>query len=107
MKVTGNPLFSSLVVSFFCLLTIIETSKVEEVLKLIEVVNEISVAKKYLLLIHPTFDSTAVQNLTINFQIMVNHGEAGELLCSYKAEGKNMFISGSRVKNHITLSCIG
>ena len=77
LKLRGNPLFSSLINSISCLVTIVETDNNEEVLRLIEMVNELSVTKKHLLLILPTFDSTTVQNLTINFQVIVNHGEAG------------------------------
>ena len=77
MKLRGDPLFSSILNSISCLVTIVETDIAEEGLRLIDMVNELSVATKYLLLIVPTFDLTAVENQTINFQVMVNHGESG------------------------------
>ena len=77
LKLRGNPLFASLFNPISCLVTIVETDNIEDVLRLVEMVNELSVTKKYLLLIVPTFDSTIVQNITINFQVIVNHGEAG------------------------------
>ena len=94
----GNPLFSSLAASFSCLVTIVETCNVEEVWKLIEMVNEISVAKKYLLLIvHvPTFDSSAVQNITTNFQIIVHHGVTGEVFLLISISSQKYFLLRQR-----------
>ena len=77
LKLRGSPLFSSILNSISCLVTIVETDIAEEGLRLIEMVNELSVATKYLLLIVPTFDLTAIENQTINFQVIVNHGESG------------------------------
>ena len=73
LKLRGNPLFQSLLASISCLVTIAETYDDEELLKVIEMMNDISVSKKYTLLIVSTFDSTKFLNLTINFQVMVHH----------------------------------
>ena len=80
LKLRGDPLFSSILSSISCLVTIVETDIAEEGLRLIDMVNELSVATKYLLLNVPTFDLTAVKNQTINFQVMVNHGESGNTI---------------------------
>ena len=73
----GNPLFSSVVASVSCLVTIVETHDKEDMLKLIEMVDDFSVAKKYLVLIAPTFGGAQLQNLTISFQTMILHRETG------------------------------
>ena len=77
LKMIGNPLFPSISASISCLISIVETDDNEEVLKLIEMINNLSVTKKYMLLIMSTFDSTMFSNLTINFQVMVHHSNTG------------------------------
>ena len=77
LKLRGNLLFSSISASISCLVTIVETDDNEEVLKLLNMMSDLSVAKKYLLLILPTFDSTKFANLTVNFQVMIHHKETG------------------------------
>ena len=73
----GNPLFSSAAASISCLVTIVETHDKEDMLKLIDMVDDFYVAKKYLVLIAPTFGGAQFQNLTISFQTMVLHRETG------------------------------
>lgn len=73
----GNPLFPSLTASVSCLVIIVTTDDNEEVLKLLELINHLSVAKKYMLLIVSTFDPIMFSNLTINFQVMVHHRNTG------------------------------
>ena len=78
LKLSGNPLFLSLLDSISCVVTIVESDNVGQILRLIEMVYELPVTEKYLLLIAQTFDSTALQNLTINFQVIVHHAETGK-----------------------------
>ena len=82
LKLRKSVLLSSILNSISCLFTIVETYYVEEVLMLIEMVNELSVAEKHLLLISPIFDSAAistlVQNMTIHYNVVVHHTNAGE-----------------------------
>ena len=82
-------MLSSLLASTSCLFTIVETDDIEEVLRLIDMVNVLSVDEKYLLLIVPTFDSAAIQNfqqfwngenMTINYNVVVHHKNAGDNL---------------------------
>ena len=77
LKLTGNPLLSALVASTSCLITIVETEDHEEMMKLLEVMDGLSVAKKFVLLIVSTFVPKKIVNLTINFKVMVHHKESG------------------------------
>ena len=70
-------MFPSLTDSVSCLVTIVATDNNEEVLKLLEMINHLSVAKKYMLLIVSTFDPTMFTNLTINFQVIMHHRNTG------------------------------
>ena len=77
LKLGENPLFLSLFASISCLVTVAETDDNDEVLELLEMVDGLPVAKKYLLLIISTFDSTKFANITINFQVMMHHKKTG------------------------------
>ena len=73
-----------------CQITIVETDDLDDVFKVIHMVNEFLVSKKYLLVIVPTLDLQAFQspltnmisqNVTINYNV--------EVVFSYKSSGKN------------------
>ena len=77
LKLRENPHFASVLASISCLITTVKTDHVEEVLKIIEMVDEVSVTNKYLILILSELDSTAFQNITINFKVTIHHSEQG------------------------------
>ena len=78
LKLRRDPLLLSLINSISCMVAIGEPATVNEVLELINMVNEFPVAKKYLLLVAPTFEPTVLKNLTINFQVIFNYSETGK-----------------------------
>ena len=75
-----NPLFPSILAPISCLVTIVETDASDEVLKLLDMLHHLSVAEKYLLLIVSTFDTTSLENKTINFQLIVHDKEKGWII---------------------------
>ena len=90
LKLEGNPLFQSLLASISCLVTIAETDDDRELLKLLEFMGDLSVAKKYMFLIVSTFDSTKFLNVTINFQAIVHQKETGLIILKMSAKIKDM-----------------
>ena len=80
LKLRNSPQFLSLLPSISCLITVSEPDTTNEVLELIHMVNKIPVLEKYMLLISSTFDETAFENRTINFQVTLNYiAESGEI----------------------------
>ena len=77
LKLIRNPLFSSQLTSTSCLITIVEAEDRDEIMKLLDLVNGLTVAKKHVLLITSTFVQKKIVNLTIHFQVMVHHKESG------------------------------
>ena len=80
LKLKKSPQFLSPLSSISCLITVSEPDNSNEVLELIHMVNKLPVLEKYMLLIGLTYDETAFENLTINFQVKFNYtAESGEI----------------------------
>ena len=80
LRLRNSPQFLSLLFSISCLITVSEPDTTNEVLELIHMVNKLPVLEKHMLLIGSTFDETAFENLTINFQVTFNYiAESGEM----------------------------
>ena len=114
LKLRESVLLSSILDSISCLITIVETDYIEEVLMLIEMVNELYVAEKHLLLISPKFDSAAIstlfQNITIHYNVVLHHTNAGEMKTSVQLIFcfQNMSLSGRwSIQDNICLPSIG
>ena len=71
LKIRYSPKFSRIMAMTPCVMIIAEAQD-EEVLPLIEMVNDQSIERKYLYLITPELNASTVQNITINFNIVVD-----------------------------------
>ena len=62
----------------------------EEIIELLDVVNSLSVAKKYVLLITSIFDEKKIVNITINFQVTVHHKQTGKkhMILTWRPEAR-------------------
>ena len=79
LKVREHPLFSSVLASSSCVITIIETRVNQEVLDAIDMINGFRADRKHLLLSVPKFDETMFKNITINYPINIKQSEGGEV----------------------------
>ena len=62
------------------MITVAEMSNHLELLKLVNIINELKIARKYLFATMDTFNATIFGKTTINFKVMINHKEKGMLL---------------------------
>ena len=79
LKSKDNPLFSSILASSSCFASIIETNDNEEVLNVIQMVNDFMVDRKHLLLLVPTLNETMFKNITINYDVSIEHRDEGNI----------------------------
>ena len=79
LKIREHPLFSSVLASSSCVITIIETRVNQEVLDAIDMINGFRADTKHLLLSVPKFDETMFKNITINYAINIEQSEGGEV----------------------------
>ena len=70
LKVKSNPQFQVISTTVACLNIVVEADG-DEVSQLIDVVNELKVERKYLLLIVSALDLSLMRNKTINFNVMI------------------------------------
>ena len=80
LKVREHPLFSSVLASSSCVITIIETHVNQEVLDAIDMINGFRADTKHLLLSVPKFDETMFKNITINYAVNIKQSEGGEVI---------------------------
>ena len=67
-------------------MTIAEMKNEAEMSQLIDIVNEIRVSEKYLIIYIDTLNTVLLQNKTINFNVMINHRDTGvtiNVFCAY------------------------
>ena len=69
----------SLLMSMSCLMTIIEMSNEMHLSEMIDIVNGLQIAKKYLIIYIEMLNVTMLANRTINFNVMINHRGKGVL----------------------------
>ena len=77
-KVREHHLFSSVLASSSCIITIIETHDDDETLDAIDMMNGVRADRKQLLLLVPTFDITKFKNITINYDVAIEHSDGGD-----------------------------
>ena len=70
-----------------CLVTMAHMTNDEEVSQLINLINEMTVSKKYLIILVDFLNSTVLQKRAINFNVLFNHRNAGELRNVYQFVG--------------------
>ena len=61
-----------------CLMTIVQKHNDTEVSHLIEIVNELKIERKYLLIYMATGNTTFLRKGTMKFNVIVSHREPGE-----------------------------
>ena len=69
--------FRSLTARMSCLMTIAEMRRESEVSKLIDIINELKMAQKYLIVFVDTLNITLLHKQTINFNVIINHRKSG------------------------------
>ena len=79
LKVRGHILFSSVLASSSCLITIVDTHSGDEVLDVIDMVNDFRADRKRLLILAPTFNETMFKNVTINYDVTIEHSYGGDI----------------------------
>ena len=79
LKLRHNHLFSYALASSSCLISIIETFSEDEVLELIDMVNDFRADRKSLLLKVPTFNENMFKNITINYDVTIEHRDEGNI----------------------------
>ena len=83
-RVREHILFSSVLASTSCVITIIETNVDDEVLDTIDMMNRFSAERKHLILLVSTFDATLFKNITINYAVTIEHSVGGESISMMK-----------------------
>ena len=76
-EVKNDGKFRSLIARMSCLVTVAVMQNYAEISQLIDIVNEIRVSKKYLIIFTDTLDATLMQKRTINFNVIINHRHKG------------------------------
>ena len=79
LKVKSNPRFQVILTTATCLNIVVEAVG-DEVSQLIDVVNELKVERKSLLLIVPVLDLNLIRNKTINFNAIIYKSSSGNTI---------------------------
>ena len=79
LKVRGNLLFSTILASSSCVITIVETYLDDDILNTIDMVNSFRAERKRLLLLIPTFNETMFNNIVINYDVTIEHSDGGDV----------------------------
>ena len=82
LKVKESAEFRSMTARMSCLITIVQKHKYSEVSQLIDIVNDLWIERKYLRVYVETFNTTFLRKKTINFNVIINQEEPGEILFS-------------------------
>ena len=77
LEVTNGGKFRSLMARMSCLVTIAVMENDAEMSQLIDIVNEIRVSKKYLIIFTDTLDTTLLLKRTINLNVIINQRHKG------------------------------
>ena len=80
MDVKNSEKFKSLTASMSCMVTITELSTELEVFKLIDYVEDLKVAQKYLVIFLNTTNTSFLSEITINFDVIINNKRRGKTI---------------------------
>ena len=61
-----------------CLLTISKLSNEFEVQTMMDTIQGLSIAQKFLIVVTESFNASMIDERPINFNVMINHKDAGE-----------------------------
>ena len=70
---------SSVLASSSCLIIIVETYADNQVLDVVDMVNDFRADRKRLLILAPTFNETMFKNVTINYDVTIEHSYGGDI----------------------------
>ena len=70
---------SSVLASSSCLIIIVETYADNQVLDMIDMVNDFRADRKHLLILAPTFNEAMFKNVTINYDVTIEHSYGGDI----------------------------
>ena len=79
LKLRDGILFSSILASSLCLMTIIETNSDDGILEIIDMVNDFRVDTKHLSLKVSNFNENMLGNITINYDVTIEHRAKGKV----------------------------
>ena len=71
--------FRSILGELSCLWTVADVQNESEIHQIIEMVNDFDMPKKYLTIAIEDLNVTSLRNMTINFNVVLNHREAGKI----------------------------
>ena len=89
LAINGSDKFKSLVSRINCLKTMAQLNNDLEVSQLIDVMNDLKISKKHLIIFMETLDTTLFRKKAINFNVTILHNESGEAL--YGAQSSRYF----------------
>ena len=72
-----NEKLMDLSTSMSCLISVVHLDNESEMFKMIEMMNELRIAQKYLVIFIDTFTATNFDDQILNFNVMINHNKAG------------------------------
>ena len=78
LQVKGGIQFKYLTSRMSCLLTISKLSNEFEVNTMMDTIHGLRIAQKYLIIMTESFNASMVGERPINFNVMINHKDAGE-----------------------------
>ena len=79
LKVKSNPQFSVILTTVTCLNVVVEANG-DDVSLLIDMVNDLKVGKKHLLMIVQALDLSVMKNKTINYNVMIYDRSSGNII---------------------------
>ena len=76
-KVANDQIFRSLARRMSCLTTITLTRNELQISEMIDIINELHIPRKYLIIFADTLNTTYLSEKMINFNVMINHKGKG------------------------------
>ena len=77
LGIEDDKTLATVLTSSSCLSVIAQSTKVEDISNLVDLVSNIRVKNKYLMVQTPPLNTTLLQSKKINFNVMVNEVESG------------------------------
>ena len=77
LGIDDDTTLATVLTSSSCLSVIAQSTKVEDISNLVDLVSNIRVKNKYLMVQTPPLNTTLLQSKKINFNVMVNEVESG------------------------------
>lgn len=78
-NVAYGEIFRSQARSMYCLTTITQTTNELQISEMIDIMSELHIPQRYLIIFVDTLNTTKLSKITINFNVMINHKGKGVL----------------------------